>query len=93
MSKERIISRGIFIFGIIIYVYYNSKGFKETHLAKQKDVLQNRGMQVDCDAEYSDEVSAYPGCIPAKCGRYVSDKLVTNFEAEALLKIAKKGIK
>lgn len=92
ISKERIISRGVFIFGVIIYVWYTSRGGKLTSLAVQKEVLQQRGMAVDCDQEFADEIAYFPGCVPKKCGRYVSDKIVTSSEAEALLKVAKKGI-
>lgn len=31
------------------------------------------------------------GCVPEKCGRYVTDRLVTETEAEKLLEIGKKG--
>lgn len=32
------------------------------------------------------------GCIPKRCGRVVSDKLVSGTEADALLSIAKRGM-
>lgn len=87
---QRVWSRGILIIGVVIYVWYTSTG-KETVLAKFKEVLPHRGQNVDCDDAYLDEIKQYSNCVPAHCGRYVSDKLVTANEAEILLKIAKKG--
>ncbi|KAJ3661465.1 hypothetical protein Zmor_005860 [Zophobas morio] len=92
ISGQRIWSRGIIILGVLIYVWYTSKDGKEISLAKQKDIVVTRGQAVDCDPEYINEIKQFPGCVPAKCGRYVSDKLVTFNEAETLLNLAKKGI-
>lgn len=92
ITRERIISRGIIIFGVIVYVWYTSKDGKEISLALQRDILQQRGQHFDCDADYHEEVLNFPECCPSQCGRYVMDKLVTANEAEALLKIAIKGV-
>ncbi|XP_068892496.1 2-oxoglutarate and iron-dependent oxygenase domain-containing protein 3-like [Tenebrio molitor] len=92
LSNQRIWSRGIMVLGIIVYVWYTSKDGKETILAKQKDVLPLRGQTVECDKKYLNEIKQFSGCIPTKCGRFVSDKLVTINEVEALLNVAKKGI-
>lgn len=91
MTKERVLTRGVLIFGIILYIYYTNKGPKETQLAQQKDVIHQRGMSFNCDSDFSEEISNFPGCIPAKCGRYVSDKLVTASETDSLLRLAKRG--
>jgi len=91
-SRHRIWSRFVVIVGVIVYVWYTSKSGKETSLARQKETLQQRGQAFKCDDEYLDEIEDFPGCAPKKCGRYVSDKLVTANEANILLKIAKRGI-
>lgn len=76
----------------MIYIWYTSKDGKETALATQKDVLQQRGQSFECDHDFNVEISQYPGCVPKKCGRYVSDKIVTANEAAILLNLAKKGL-
>ncbi|XP_044270433.1 2-oxoglutarate and iron-dependent oxygenase domain-containing protein 3-like [Tribolium madens] len=90
--NQRIWSRGIVILGVLLYVWYTSKDGKEVSLAKQKDILPIRGQTVECDSKYLDEITQFPTCVPIKCGRFVSDKLVTINEAETLLNVAKKGI-
>lgn len=74
-----------------MYIWYTAKDGKETSLAKQKEVLQQRGQGFPCDAEYLEEIESFSGCVPTKCGRYVSDKLVTANEADVLLRIAQRG--
>lgn len=78
--------------GVLVFVWYTSKEKKETVLAKQKDFFNIRGQSVDCDAKYLEEIKQFPGCVPRNCGRFVSDKLVTAKEAEALLNVAKRGL-
>lgn len=90
-SYQRIWSRGVIIVGVLVYVWFTSKDGREVALAKQKQVIPHRGQSVECDQEFLDEVMNFAGCIPEKCGRYVSDKLVTASEANTLLKIAKRG--
>lgn len=92
ISKERIISRGIIILGVIVYVWYSTKEGKEIVLASHKDILQKRGQTFQCDADYYEEIANFDGCLPNQCGRYVFDKLVTLTEAETLLKVAIKGV-
>lgn len=42
--------------------------------------------------DYRDELEKYPGCVPEKCGRIVTDKLVSATEAAVLLKLAQSGL-
>lgn len=72
-------------------MWYTSKTASETSLAHQKEILQHRGQNFECNAEYMKEIKQFPDCIPKKCGRYVLDKLVTANEADILLRIAKRG--
>lgn len=88
---QRVWSRGIIIVGVVIYLWYFSKQGKETVLASHKDVLNNRGQTFDCDSEYTKDIEVFPNCVPKTCGRYVTDKLVTEMEALTLLDMAKKG--
>ena len=77
---------------MLVVVWYNSKRGKEIALAKQKDVLLSRTQNVECAPDYRAELDTFPGCVPEKCGRVVSDKLVSNTETEILLKIASNGM-
>jgi hypothetical protein len=46
-----------------------------------------------CAPAYKAEIAALdPVCLPARCGRFISDDLVTEAEAHALLGLAKKGL-
>lgn len=88
---QRVWSRGIIIVGVMIYIWYFSKVSKETVLASQKDTLQNRGQQFDCDAAYLTDINKFHNCIPKRCGRYVTDVLLLSSEARKLLEMAKTG--
>ncbi|KAF5269513.1 hypothetical protein FQA39_LY08702 [Lamprigera yunnana] len=89
--QHRIWSRFVIVVGAIVYIWYTSKDGQETTLAHQREVLQQRGQAFECDKDYLDEIKNFAGCIPNKCGRYVSDKIVTLNDVETLLKIAKRG--
>ncbi|XP_011870556.1 PREDICTED: 2-oxoglutarate and iron-dependent oxygenase domain-containing protein 3-like [Vollenhovia emeryi] len=89
---QRVWSRCVLILGVLLIVWYNNRQGKEVYLAKQKDVLVSRTQNVDCSVDYRDELEKYPGCAPEKCGRVVTDKLVSTTEADVLLKVAKNGL-
>lgn len=89
---QRVWSRCILILGVLLIVWYNSRQAKEVSLAKQKDVLVSRAQNVDCSVDYRDELEKFPGCVPEKCGRVVTDKLVSTTEVDVLLKLAKGGL-
>ncbi|KAK4877483.1 hypothetical protein RN001_009989 [Aquatica leii] len=90
-SKQRIWSRFVVVAGVIVYIWYTSKDGKETSLGRQKEILQQRGQAFQCDSDYLEEINSFPSCIPKKCGRYISDKIVTINDVDILLKIAKRG--
>lgn len=89
---QRIWSRSALILAVLFIVWYNSKWGKEVYLAKQKEVLLSRTQNVECSSDYKAETSEYPECVPEKCARIVSDKLVSSTETDILLKIAENGI-
>ncbi|XP_001605079.1 2-oxoglutarate and iron-dependent oxygenase domain-containing protein 3 [Nasonia vitripennis] len=90
---QRVWSRCVLILGVMLVVWYNSRNGKEVSFARQKDVLVSRTQHVDCSTDYKAEIDKYPGCVPEKCGRVVSDKLVSASEADTLLQLAKNGFK
>lgn len=80
------------IFGILFIVWYNSKSGKEISLALQKDILMSRTQNVECSESYKAEIDKYPGCLPEKCARVITDKLVSATETDVLLKLATSGL-
>ncbi|KAL1517281.1 hypothetical protein ABEB36_001066 [Hypothenemus hampei] len=91
-SGQRIFSRAVIIVAVLIYVWYYPKNGKEVILAQSGDVYTNRGVNVNCDKAYLEEIKSYSGCVPKKCGRFVMDRLVTEYEADILLWLAKRGM-
>ncbi|XP_058792838.1 2-oxoglutarate and iron-dependent oxygenase domain-containing protein 3-like [Phymastichus coffea] len=90
---QRVWSRCIIILGIMLVVWYNSRNGKVVTLAQQKDILISRTLNVECSPEYKAELAQFPGCVPEKCGRVVTDKLVSGSEVDTLLQLAKRGFK
>lgn len=73
-------------------MYFSSKESVIT-FAKQTELLPGKGLIVECSPEYMKEVIKYEGCAPKDCKRLVTDKVISEREAEELLKIAQKGLK
>lgn len=71
--------------------YFSNSGKQNTNLAKQSELYNKRGQHVECSSEYLKDIQKYSGCIPNKCGRYISDKIVTQQEANILLQLAQRG--
>ena len=64
-------------------------------MAKRGEVIDpKRYQQFLCAPSYKKEIeeAGNEGCVPAKCGRMISDVLVTRGEADNLLLLAKKGL-
>lgn len=90
-KNQRVFARTVLVVGAMTIAYFTSKPGKEIILAKYEDIIWGRGQNIMCSEDYKNEVNAYPGCVPEKCGRAVSDYLVTDQEAETLLDIGKRG--
>lgn len=89
---QRVWSRFALIFPVLFIVWYSSKQGKEIYLAKQKEILLSRTLDIECSSDYEAETNKYPECVPEKCGRIVMDKLVLSTESDILLKIAVNGL-
>lgn len=89
---QRVWSRCVLILAVLFIVWYNSRQGKEVQLARQKEILISRTQHVECSNDYKSEISVYPDCVPEKCGRVVTDKLVSSTETDILLKIATSGL-
>lgn len=80
------------VLAVLTVVYYTSKNGKEITFAKQNEILRIRSQNLDCSESYKKDLKSFAGCMPEKCGRFVSDGLVTTGEADSLMNIAQKGI-
>ncbi|XP_076656248.1 2-oxoglutarate and iron-dependent oxygenase domain-containing protein 3 [Halictus rubicundus] len=89
---QRVWSRCALILAVLFIVWYNGKQGKEVNFAKQKEVLLSRTQYLDCSNDYKTEANKYPECTPEKCGRIVTDKLVSSAETDVLLRIATNGL-
>lgn len=89
---QKILSRCVTVFAVLTVVYFTSKNGKEISFAKQNEILRVRSQNVDCSESFKKDLLSFPRCMPEKCGRFVSDGLVTTGEADSLLNIAQKGI-
>ncbi|KAK9502908.1 hypothetical protein O3M35_011593 [Rhynocoris fuscipes] len=90
--KQRFWTRMVLILGTLVVVYFTSGKERTVNFAKAKDILNSRRQEIKCSKEYFEEVYEFPGCVPAKCGRFVTDTLVTLEEADYLLELAKRGL-
>ncbi|XP_046906661.1 LOW QUALITY PROTEIN: urotensin-2 receptor 2 [Hypomesus transpacificus] len=62
-------------------------------LVRQGEVVspEPRVYTVDCSEDY-DSYKRYPGCTPLRCGRAVTDSVVTREEAQVLRRLAERGL-
>lgn len=83
------------LIGAVIFVVYSSYRTENYHtMAKVNEILdKKRHAQFLCHPQFKKEIQELSGdCVPAKCGRFVVDDLVSVEEAHKLLVIAKKGL-
>ncbi|ELW68177.1 hypothetical protein TREES_T100007376, partial [Tupaia chinensis] len=60
-------------------------------LARRGEVLVGRFIEVPCSEDY-DSHRRYEGCTPRRCGRGVTDTVITREDAERIRSIAEKGL-
>lgn len=92
--SPRIFARAIVITGLFVIVYITSQNRdgKLITFVKQSETVSGKANMLQCSSEYFDEVHKYKECFPRKCGRYVTDQVISQMEANELLNIAKKGL-
>uniref|UniRef100_A0A1A7YIZ9 2-oxoglutarate and iron-dependent oxygenase domain containing 3 n=1 Tax=Iconisemion striatum TaxID=60296 RepID=A0A1A7YIZ9_9TELE len=75
-----------------LYVTSLDSDITET-LAHQREIIspEPRVYLVPCSEDY-DSYKRYPGCTPQKCGRAVTDSMVTREEAQVLRRLAERGL-
>ncbi|CAM5156470.1 unnamed protein product [Eretmochelys imbricata] len=60
-------------------------------LAHFSESLQDRFIEVPCSEDY-DSHKRFEGCTPRKCGRGITDAVITREEAERIRRIAERGL-
>ncbi|AWP17283.1 PKHD domain-containing transmembrane protein [Scophthalmus maximus] len=80
--------------GAATWMYLTSldRDITET-LVRQRELVspQPRVYTVQCSEDY-ENYKRYPGCTPQRCGRAVTDSVVTRDEAQALRRLAERGL-
>lgn len=92
MTSYRIWTRLVIVGAVLIIAYFTANKDKERKFATRRESIILRAQNVDCSTEYLSEIAEYVSCVPNKCGRFVTDSLVTEQEANALIDLAKKGL-
>uniref|UniRef100_A0A8B9FHI6 2-oxoglutarate and iron dependent oxygenase domain containing 3 n=1 Tax=Amazona collaria TaxID=241587 RepID=A0A8B9FHI6_9PSIT len=60
-------------------------------LAHRQENLQDRFIEIPCSEDYNSH-KRFEGCTPRKCGRGVTDAVITREEAERIRRIAERGL-
>jgi len=95
MVSHKTMAKFVMLMGAVIFVVYSSYRTENIHtMAKVNEILdKKRHAQFLCHPQFKKEIQELsPDCVPAKCGRFVMDDLVTIDEAHKLLVLAKKGL-
>jgi len=95
MVSHKTIAKFVMLIGAVIFVVYSSYRSENVHpMAKVNEILdKKRHAQFLCHPQFKKEIQELSeACVPAKCGRFVVDDLVTVEEAHKLLVLAKKGL-
>ena len=93
--SHKTIAKFVMLIGAVIFVVYSSYRTENVHpMAKVNEILdKKRHAQFLCHPHFKKEIQELSeACVPAKCGRFVVDDLVTVDEAHKLLVLAKKGL-
>ncbi|CAG2173650.1 unnamed protein product [Oppiella nova] len=94
---KRVMSLMALSMAILAMVYYTtqSNDTKELVMASATQSITGPpiAQQVMCSQEdYTEDRVRFPSCAPQRCGRFVSDSVVTESEAKHLLSVAKRGL-
>lgn len=92
LTSYRIWTRLVIVAAVLVIAYFTSNKDKERKFATRRETIIFRAQNVDCSPDYLSEIAGFKTCIPNKCGRFVSDSLVTEQEANQLLELAIKGL-
>lgn len=89
----RIVALGVSL-ALVTFLLWSSAGIDDDVaevVAHRGEVLEGRFIEVPCSEDY-DGHRRFEGCTPRKCGRGVTDIVITREEAEQIRRIAEKGL-
>jgi len=95
LVSHKNVAKFVMLVGVVVFILYSNYRRETIHtMAKVNEVLdKKRHAQFLCAPPYKKEIQDLePVCLPAKCGRFIIDELVTVPEAHKLLNLAKKGL-
>jgi len=93
--SHKSLAKFVMLIGAVVFVVYSSYNQQSIHtMAKVDEILdKKRHASFMCHPNYKKEIQDLnPVCLPARCGRFIADDLVTVSEAHKLLDLAKKGL-
>ncbi|XP_005407252.1 PREDICTED: 2-oxoglutarate and iron-dependent oxygenase domain-containing protein 3 isoform X2 [Chinchilla lanigera] len=82
---------GIALASILIWSSLGADDGVAEVLAHRGEVLEGRFIEVPCSEDY-DGHRRFEGCTPRKCGRGVTDVVISREEAERIRRVAEKGL-
>uniref|UniRef100_A0A131Y6P2 Putative prolyl 4-hydroxylase alpha subunit logues n=1 Tax=Ixodes ricinus TaxID=34613 RepID=A0A131Y6P2_IXORI len=95
VSTRRIVTRAALSLALVGVLYISAKWKHQSASASLAGVAENltlRSQAVPCSEDYVEERRLFSECAPRKCGRVVSDSVVTANEVLVLLRIAQRGL-
>ncbi|XP_069510713.1 2-oxoglutarate and iron-dependent oxygenase domain-containing protein 3 isoform X2 [Ambystoma mexicanum] len=76
---------------VILWRYTDSEDDITEVLAHQSETVQKRFFEVPCSEDYENH-KGFAGCTPTKCGRALTDILITSVEAKTMQRLAQRGL-
>ncbi|KAM7296674.1 2-oxoglutarate and iron-dependent oxygenase domain-containing protein 3 isoform X2 [Ixodes scapularis] len=95
VSTRRIVTRAALSLALVGVLYISAKWKPQSTSASLAGVAESltlRSQAVPCSEDYVEERKLFSECAPRKCGRVVSDSVVTANEVRVLLRIAQRGL-
>ncbi|KAM6050458.1 2-oxoglutarate and iron-dependent oxygenase domain-containing protein 3 isoform 3-T3 [Chlamydotis macqueenii] len=77
--------------GFLSWSYLSAEDGVTEVLAHRGESLQDKFVEIPCSEDY-DSHKRFEGCTPRKCGRGVTDAVITREEAERIRRIAERGL-
>lgn len=91
---KKIASRALLSLALVVVLYLSSwwKDRTPSTFVSQLESVHTKSQTARCSSDYIEESRLFPECAPRKCGRVVSDIVVTADEVSKLLQVAQKGL-
>ncbi|XP_074744901.1 2-oxoglutarate and iron-dependent oxygenase domain-containing protein 3 isoform X3 [Strix uralensis] len=77
--------------GLLSWSYLSAEDGVTEVLARHSENLRDKFIEIPCSEDY-DSHKRFEGCTPRKCGRGVTDVVITREEAERMRRIAERGL-